>query len=118
MVHLTLSGQSLWLLAHHYDVSIDRLKELNQMGADAVIYIGQEILIQPPAPATATPQNTPSITKVLRAATIQRVIETSVPPLIESQKETRGSNMDLYFMLLFATFGIGLILVVIGIRRR
>ncbi|GAI86773.1 unnamed protein product [marine sediment metagenome] len=77
VVHLTQSGQSLWLLAHHYDVSIDRLKELNQMGADVVIYIGQEILIQPPAPATATPQNTPNIAKVSQTATIQRMIETS-----------------------------------------
>jgi LysM repeat protein len=118
VVHLAQSGQSLWLLAHHYDVSIDRLKELNQMGADAVIYIGQEILIQPPAPATATPENTPSTTKVSRAATVQRVIETSTPSLIEAREEKRGDDMDLYFLLLFATFGIGLILVVIGIRRR
>jgi len=77
VVHIAQSGQSLWLLAHHYDVSIDRLKELNQMGATAVIYIGQEILIQPPAPATATPENMPSATKVSQAATVQRVIETS-----------------------------------------
>jgi len=118
VVHLAQSGQSLWLLAHHYDVSIDRLNELNQMGADAVIYIGQEILIQPPTPATAAPQNTPSITKVSQAATIQRMIETSAPTLIETQEETSGSNMDLNFLLLFTTFGIGLILVVIGIRRR
>ena len=118
VVHLAQSGQSLWLLAHHYDVSIDRLNELNQMGADAVIYIGQEILIQPPTPATATPENTPSTTKVSQAATIQRVIETSTPSLIEAQEETRGSDVDLYFLLLFAAFGIGLILVVIGIQRR
>jgi len=118
VVHIAQSGQSLWLLAHHYDVSIDRLKELNQMEATAVIYIGQEILIQPHALATATPENTLSTTKVSQAATVQRVIETSAPSLIETQEETRGSDMDLYFLLLFAAFGIGLILVVIGIQRR
>ena len=101
-----------------YNVSIDRLNELNKMGADAIIYVGQEILIQPPAPATATPENTPSTTKVSQAATIQRVIETNTLSLIETQEETRGSDMDLYFLLLFAAFGIWLILVVIGIQRR
>ena len=101
-----------------YNVSIDRLNELNKMGADAIIYIGQEILIQPPAPATATPENTPSTTKVSQAATIQRVIETNTLSLIETQEETRSSDVDLYFLLLFAAFGIGLILVVIGIQRR
>jgi hypothetical protein len=106
------------LLAHHYDVSIDRLRELNQMGTDDVIYIGQEILIRPPTPATATPENQPSITEVSQTATVQRVIETSPPSLIEKEEETHGSNMDLYYLLFFATFGIGLILVVIGIQRR
>jgi len=38
--------------------------------------------------------------------------------LIEEQEETRGRDMNLYFLLLFATFGIGLILVVIGIQLR
>ena len=118
IVHLTQSGQSLWLLALHYDVSIDRLRELNQMGADDVIYIGQEILIQPPTPATATPENPPSITKVSQTATIQRVIENSAPSLIEAEEENRGSDMDLYYLLFFAIFGIGFILVVIGIQRR
>jgi uncharacterized protein YkwD len=118
VVHLAQSGQSLWLLAHHYDVSIDRLRELNQMGTDDVIYIGQEILIRPPTPATTTPENQPSITEVSQTASIQRVIETSNPSLIEKKEGTRGSDMDLYYLLFFATFGIGLILVVIGIQRR
>jgi len=46
------------------------------------------------------------------------VIETSAPSLIEAEEETRGSDMDLYYLLFFAIFGIGLILVVIGIQRR
>jgi len=117
IVHLAQSGQFLWLLAHHYDVSIDRLRELNQMGADDIIYIGQEILIQPPIPATATPENPPSITKASQNTTVQRVIETSAPSLIEAKKETRGSDINLYYLLFFAIFGIGLILVVIGIQQ-
>ncbi len=44
------------------------------MGADAVIYFGQEILIQPPAPATATPENPPGVTETTQVATVQRVI--------------------------------------------
>ena len=118
VVHLAQSGQSLWLLAHHYDVSIDRLRELNPMGMDDVIYIGQEILIQPPIPATSTPENPPSITKASQTAIVQRVIETSAPSLIEAKEETRGSEINLYYLMFFAIFGIWLILVVIGIQQR
>ena len=88
------------------------------MGADDIIYIGQEILIQLPIPATATPENSLSIAKASQTTTVQRVIETSAPSLLEAKKETRGSDINLYYLLFFAIFGIGLILVVIGIQQR
>jgi len=46
------------------------------------------------------------------------VVETSAPSLIELEEGTRSSDMDLYYLLIFATFVIGLILVVIGIQQR
>jgi LysM repeat protein len=118
VVHLVQSGQSLWLLAHHYDMSIDRLRELNQMGVNDGIYIGQEILVQPPTTATATPENLPRIITVSPIATIQGIIETSIPSSTEAEEETRSCDMDLFFLMFFAAFGIGLILVVIGMQRR
>ena len=118
VIHLVQSGQSLWLLAHHYEVSIDRLRELNQMGANDVIYIGQEILIRLPAPATVTPENQPGINKASPTVYNQTITETSSPALIKEAEKTRGDDMNLYYLLFFAIFGIGLILVVVGIQRR
>ena len=118
VVHLVQSGQSLWLLAHHYEVNIDRLRELNHMGANDVIYIGQEILIQPPQPATVTPENQPGINLVLPTATNQTIKETSFPLLIEETENNHSADVNLYILLFFAIFGVGLILVVVGIQRR
>jgi len=118
VIHLVQSGQSLWLLAHHYEVSIDRLRELNQMGANDVIYIGQEILIRLPASATVTPENQPGINKASPTEYNQTITETSSPALIKEAEKTRGDDMNLYYLLFFTIFGIGLILVVVGIQRR
>jgi len=79
VVHLVQSGQSLWLLAHHYEVSVDSLRELNRMGANDVIYIGQEILIQLQSPATITPENQPDINKISPTVPNQTIIKTSSP---------------------------------------
>jgi LysM repeat protein len=117
VVHVVQSGQSLWMLVSHYDVTIDRLREMNQMGDDDVIYIGQEIIIKPPSPATATPETMPSITTVPQATVTQKPINT--PNLTDAEPaDSTGNDMNLIFLLFFATFGIGLILVVVGIQRR
>jgi len=60
-----------------------------------------------PIPATAKPGNLPSITKVSQIATVQRMIETSVPSLIEAEEENRGSDMDLCYLLFFLSLGLG-----------
>ena len=118
VIHLVQSGQSLWLLAHHYEVSVDRLRELNRMGTDDVIYIGQEILIKLPSPATVTPENQPGMNKVSPTVPDQTILETSSPPLIEEAVKNHSADMNLYYLLFFTIFGIGLILVVIDIQRR
>ena len=46
-----MSGQSLWLIAHHYKVDVERLRALNNMGETSTIYIGQK----DPDPAAADP---------------------------------------------------------------
>ena len=88
MIHLVQSGQSLWLLAHHYEVSVIRLRELNRMETNDVIYIGQEILIQLPSPATVTPENQPGMNKVSPTVPNQIILETSSSPLIEKAEKT------------------------------
>ena len=118
VIHLVQSGQSLWLLAHHYEVSVVRLRELNRMETNDVIYIGQEILIQLPSPATVTPENQPGMNKVSPTVLNQIILETSSSPLIEEAEKNQSADMNLYYLLFFAIFGIGLILVVVGIQRR
>lgn len=118
VIHLVQSGQSLWLLAHHYEVSVDRLRELNRMGANDVIYIGQEILVQLPPLATVTPENQPDKDNISPTVPNKIIIETSSLSLIEDAEKTRGGDLNLIYLLFFAIFGIGLILVVVGIQRR
>jgi len=38
--------------------------------------------------------------------------------LIEDAEKTRGGDMNLFCLLFFAIFGIGLILVIVGIQRQ
>jgi len=118
VIHLVQSGQSLWLLAHHYEVSIDRLRELNRMGTNDVILIGQEILMQLPQPATVTPENQPGMIMISPTVPNQAILETSSPPLVEEAVKKHNADMNMYYLLFFAIFGIGLILVVVGIQQR
>ena len=117
LVHVVKSGQSLWMLVSHYGVTIDQLRELNPMGDDDVIYIGQEIVVKPPSPATATPETMPSTTAVPQAAITQK--PTNIPNLTyEEPSDPAGKDINLIYLLFFTIFGIGLILVVVGIQRR
>ena len=52
IVHTVQSGQSLYMLAQHYDVDIADLRALNGLQNSDMIYIGQKIIIRGPTPAT------------------------------------------------------------------
>lgn len=117
VVHVVQSGQSLWMLVSHYGVTIDQLRELNQMKDNDVIYIGQEIFIKPPSPATVTPEFMPDITTGPHATATQKPIIT--PNLTDEEPaDPYGNDMNLIYLLFFTIFGIGLILIVVGIQRR
>lgn len=118
IVHIVQSGQSLWLLAHHYGLNVERLKELNQMGTTDVIYIGQEILIQSPMPATDTPEAQPAATSYSPTLTTKKIDATKVPTKMIGEAMNNNGDMNLLFLLFFSVFGIGLILVVIGMQQR
>lgn len=56
--HQVVDGDSLWKLARHYDTSIERIKQVNQMTTDD-IFSGKTILIpstNPPAGASIQPE--------------------------------------------------------------
>ncbi len=67
--HTVMSGQSLWMIAHHYKVDVERLRQLNNMGEFNTIYIGEKILIQ--LPQTATPTSLVTATQPAPTSTVQ-----------------------------------------------
>ncbi len=116
IVHTVQSGQSLWMLAHHYQVTIDSLRQLNGLGSSDMIYIGQKITIRGPQPATPTSIPSTSASPAAAASIIQ------TPLLANSQHSTRtedsgsGGGMDagMAFLLFFGLFALGLILIMLG----
>jgi len=77
------------------------------MGANDVIYIGQEIFIQPPQPSTVTPENQPGINTVSPTITNQAIKKTSSPFLIEETENNHSADMNLYFLLFLRSLGSG-----------
>jgi uncharacterized protein YkwD/LysM repeat protein len=117
--HKVMSGQSLWMIAHHYKVDIDRLRQLNTMGTSDTIYIGQKILIQlpqTPTPTNAMATTAPSATQAPRITaqpTFRQVTSTS-----KSIDPIPARNDSAWFLLFFALFGAGVILVVLSLSAR
>ncbi|MGD8585670.1 MAG: LysM peptidoglycan-binding domain-containing protein [Chloroflexota bacterium] len=63
--HVVRSGQSLWLIAALYNLTLEELMALNNLTPDSVIRAGDELLIRqlptatpPPATSTPAPQGT------------------------------------------------------------
>jgi len=118
IVHVVQSGQALWSIAAAYGVSVDQLIALNNLSADAVIYEGQELLIQ----VGYTPTVSPTVTLTPRPPT-----RTPVPQ--QTARELKGEaeqNSPSIFSLerrslgiaLVLICGIGLALIVLGSTSR
>ena len=117
--HRVMSGQSLWMIAHHYKVDVERLRALNNMGETSTIYIGQKILVQ--LPQTPTPTNivtatAPSATQAPRITPRPTSRQTTATvKSIDTPKERNDSGWFLFF---FALFGAGVILVILSLSAR
>ncbi len=117
--HSVKSGQSLWMIAHHYQVNVERLRGLNNMGEDSTIYIGQKLLIQ--LPQTATPTN--YVTQTVPFTT--RPPQMSTRPILH-QTAMNVKSIDAppvrddfgWFLFFFALFGAGIILVILSFSSR
>ena len=119
IVHTVQSGQSLYILAQHYGVSVDNLRALNGLQNSDMIYIGQKIIIRGPTPATDTPVQTPAP----RAASATAV--PTLPPQLTASEALAtqspsgtlaalGLENSLWFLIFFVLFAIGLLLVAAG----
>ncbi len=69
VIHVVQPGDTLYGIAYEYGVDVDQIRQLNNLGADNLIYVGQELVIKPgqqaaeptptPQPTGAAPQETP-----------------------------------------------------------
>jgi LysM repeat protein len=121
ITHVVQSGQSLWMLAHHYGVTIDRLRELNGLGTSDMIYVGQKILIQLPSPATPTVvSDRTTLLPTQTMGTTQTPVLYFTQYATEMQREASTPKADSsgWYVLFFTLFGLGLILVVVGMTGR
>ncbi len=55
VVHIVAGGQTLWVIAAVYDIPIEELRALNELEPDAILALGDEIIIQPSSTPTRTP---------------------------------------------------------------
>jgi LysM repeat protein len=60
--HIVRAGDTAFGIALQYGLSLDELLAFNKLSADALLQIGQELLIHPPTP---TPEPTPTATPTL-----------------------------------------------------
>ena len=120
IVHTVMSGQSLWMLADHYEVNIEALRQLNGLGVNDMLYIGQKILIRGVSSETPTVSPVPAnVDSEKTAAPVQATPFTA--SLSATRNETRdesGQNFGVWYFAFFALFVLGLVLIAVGAMQQ
>lgn len=100
MSHIVRAGDTAFGIALLYGLSLDELLAFNQLSADTLLQIGQELLIRPPTPTPEpTPTATPTLTPVavvlepsaFRAASPTPAVEPTAIAMITPSEPT-GTN--------------------------
>lgn len=68
IAHIVKSGDTAWGIALLYGLSLEQLMAFNNMQPDAMLQVGQELIVRPP-PATEIPTPTPPLTPTETIAT-------------------------------------------------
>ncbi len=120
IIHVVKAGQAPWSIAAAYDIPLDQLIALNNLGDNPVIHVDQKLLIQ--LPYTPTPSPTATLTP--RPPTRTPIPAQTAQP-VATQKAAGGSsrsilNMDRSTMglILILICGAGLALMVVGTVTR
>lgn len=106
IIHIIGGGQSLWAIADAYQIPFEDLLELNELEPDAIVNIGDELIIAPSYTPTSTPIGEASSTPPPRYShtpdlgTPQGTSESFTPatpeptedPKIEPRFRTSGKN--------------------------
>lgn len=120
LLHTVKIGQAPWSIAAAYDITVEQLVALNNLGDNPVIYVGQELIIQP----AATPTPSPTATLTPRPPTRTPIPAQTAQPVVTQTSEVEGGgallNMDRRTMglILILICGAGLALMVIGTISR
>ena len=48
--HRVKAGETLYRISRTYGLTVDELRRLNKLGPTAVIYVGQELIVETPNP--------------------------------------------------------------------
>lgn len=117
IIHEVEIGQTLWSIAVAYEVTVDQLLALNNLSANAVIYEGQTLFVQPaytPTPSpTATQTPRPPTRTPVPAGTAQ-VVKTPSLNSEDSSNGFFGFDRQTMGLALILVSGIGLVLIVVG----
>ena len=117
IIHKVEIGQALWSIAAAYEVTVDQLLALNNLSANALIYEGRTLLVQPaytPTPSpTATQTPRPSTRTPIPAQTAQPV-KTQASNSEDSSNSFLGLDRQTMGLVLILISGIGLVLIIAG----
>ena len=120
IIHIVKVGQAPWSIAAAYDITVDQLVAMNNLGTNPVIYVGQDLLIQ----LAYTPTPSPTATLTPRPPTRTPIPAQTAQP-VETQKANDQSGTSIFNMdrrtmglALILICGVGLALMVIGTVSR
>lgn len=83
--HIVKSGDTAWGIALLYGLSLEQLAEYNNMDPNALLQIGQELLIRPP---TATPEPTPTLTPSATPEPVDLAMAVALPSATPTRAPT------------------------------
>ena len=120
IIHTVKTGQAPWSIAAAYDIPLDQLVALNNLGDNPVIYVGQKLIIQP----AYTPTPSPTATLTPRPPTRTPIPAQTAQP-VATQKTSAGNSRSILNMnrstmglILILVCGAGLALMVVGTVTR
>lgn len=118
IIHTVKIGQAPWSIAAAYDITVERLSALNNLGANPVIFEGQKLIIQP----AFTPSPSPTATLTPRPPTRTPIPARTAQPALTQAPKKDGAflNLDRRTMglILILICGAGLALMIVGTMSR